>query len=257
MHTLDQLSIMQFDLRINGEPVAIDQLLQWGSHDRLGVVMTEPFGALGASMAIQLAIASYFDFDGGVRRGRGHYAEIYLFHVGGRWGDFSLYDFWPARREVFVENDPKQVLGAINSHGITHLLVPDGVQDIVEHDFKEPEGAFERLKVCLAYGADGMVADADVEITSAEPITLENMVATLWPEALTMGPVEASRAADPVRLADHLRWRAHVRSRLEEVGPVERTPAEMRAKALTEAGVCTETYRRVSPQWALHRLGAT
>jgi hypothetical protein len=254
MHTLGQLDTTLFELRIDDEPVAADALLRWGSHDRLGVVMTEPFGALGGSMAIQLAIASYFDFDNGVRRSRPHYAEIYLFHVGGRWGDFSLYDFWPSRREIFVADDPKQVLAAINSHGITHLFVPDGVADDFEHDFKEPDGAFERLKVCLAYDATGIVADADVRITSEQPIVLENMYHTLWPEALIVGPVEASRAADPLRLADHLRWREHVRSRLDEVAPAARAAAETRARRLVAEGKCTESYRRVTPQWAVHRL---
>jgi hypothetical protein len=255
MHTLGQLDTTLFKLRIDDEPVAVDALFQWGSHDRLGVVMTEPFGALGGSLAIQLAIASYFDFDGGGRRGRPHYAEVYLFHVGGRWGDFSLFDFWPSRREVFVADNPKQVLAAINSHGITHLLVPDGVPGDVEHDFKEPEGAFERLKICLAYGTNGTVADPDVLIASDQPIVLENMYYTLWPETLIVGPVEATRAADPLRLADHLRWREHVRSRLGEVGPIARQVPESRARLLVAEGKCTETYRRVTPQWAVQRLG--
>ena len=61
------------------------------------------------------------------RRGpNGIYPEIYLFHVGGRHGDHSPYDFWPARKEVFVDADPREVLDQINDKGITRLAVPDG-----------------------------------------------------------------------------------------------------------------------------------
>jgi hypothetical protein len=254
MHTLFQLRRTMFDLHIAGEKQEVETLFQWTSHDRLGVVMAEPFGALGCSLAIQLAITNYFDFGDGGRRARPHYADIYLFHVGGRWGDFSLYDFWPSRREIFVADDPHAVLAAVNDHGITHLLVPNGAPTDVLYNFKEAEAAIERLKFCMAYAADGIVVDADVALGSGDPVTLENMRGSMWPQTILETPVAPALYDDPPRLADHLRWRATVRARLHEVPALQRNAAEARARLLLAAGTFTETYRRVSPQWAIQRL---
>lgn len=216
--------------------------------------MTGPFGALGASLVIQLAIAEHAALDCGRRLGNPFYAEIYLFHVGGRWGDFSLFDFWPGRRELFLPDDPHAVLAAINSHGITHLLVPDGAPAEVVHDFKEPEAAIDRLKACLAYDPSGTTADADILLSSDDPATLENMRDTLWPDTLLAQPVDAMRAGDPVRLADHLRWRGALRERLGEVAAADRVAPQQRARALLDAGRIEERYRRVSAKWVPGRL---
>lgn len=254
MHTLHQLHQTMFDLSLGDAPAPADALFRWGEHDRLGVVMTEPFGALGGSLAIQLAIASYFDFDGGARRDRPHYADIYLFHVGGRWGDFSLFDFWPSRREIFLPDDPHAVLAAINNHGITHLLVPDGDPIEVGYDFKEPEAAYERLQLCLAYAPGGEVAGADVRLACRDAGILENLHYTIWPAPLLDEPVRPEVKDDPLRLADHLRWRENVRRRLDEVAEADRATAEARARRLEAEGGCVESYRRVSAEWALGRL---
>ncbi len=255
MHTVSQLQPGMFALRVGGVAAPVETLLDWQSHDRLGVVTTSPFGALGASLAIQLAIACHAAHDGGRRLQTAWYAEIYLFHVGGRWGDFSLFDFWPSRRDIFLPGDARAVLAALNSHGITHLLVPDGLVDAVVHDFKEPEAAHDRIKLCLAYSPLGETAGADIALSSDDPVTLENMRDTLWPELLLDQPVDSERSADPVRLADHLRWRAAVRERLDEVAPADRAEARGRALALLDDGQIRETYRRVTTAWALRRLG--
>ncbi|MBB5685383.1 hypothetical protein FHS49_001391 [Sphingobium boeckii] len=244
-----------FTLELEGQAAPVDSLLQWTAHARLGVVMIQPFGALGASLAIQLAIASYGAVEEARRMRDPHYAEIYLFHVGGRWGDFSLFDFWPARREIFLPDDPCVTLASLNSHGITHLLVPDGAPTDIAHDFKEPEAAMDRLALCLAYDPSGAVRGADVVLSSSDPAVLENLRDTLWPGYMLEEPVDPARRADPARLADHMRWRAALRARLDEVGSAEREPAETRANALLESGKISEQYRRVSPAWALQRLG--
>src|SRR3954454_9175134 len=113
MHTATQLQADLFAVRRNGKPATREELLpDWEAHDRLGVVMTEPFGAIGAGHLIQLAITAFYD----VRPRRraplpkrpedlspdAVYPEIYLFHVGGSHGDHSVFDFWPARKEVLV-----------------------------------------------------------------------------------------------------------------------------------------------------------
>lgn len=256
MHTAFQLKTEQFQVELNGQYAMARDLLHWGSHDRLGVVVTEAFGGLGASLAIQLAITAYFDALQGSRRKSVHYADIYLFHVGGRWGNFSMFDFWPARREIFLLNDPGQVLGAINSHGITHLLVPDGPRQSFEHFHKEPEAAIDRLRVCLAYSPMGrVVADPDVMVRTEHSAALENLQDTMWPQRLLdVDPATFGVTTDAYK-ADYFRWRANVESRVDEVGIAQMQRLQALIQPVIAVGELTENYRRVAPEWALHRLG--
>jgi hypothetical protein len=54
------------------------------------------------------------------------YPEIYLFHDGGPQGDHNSFDFWPPRKEVFIDGgDPVAMLSEINARAITRLAVPD------------------------------------------------------------------------------------------------------------------------------------
>src|SRR5947209_843676 len=162
MHTARQLNAELFEICKASEFSSREDLLPgWGPLDRLGVVMTEPFGAIGASHLIQLAITAFYDAVPSRREGtlrdkdpRALYPDIYLFHVGGEFGDHSAFDFWPARKEVFVPGDARFVLDAVNDRGITRLAVPDGESQPVEHEWKEPASARDRIKTVLVYGPD-------------------------------------------------------------------------------------------------------
>jgi hypothetical protein len=62
MRTARQFDEGDFLVRIFGVIAHRDQLLEnWRPHDRLGVVMHELFGAVGASRLIQLAITTFYD----------------------------------------------------------------------------------------------------------------------------------------------------------------------------------------------------
>src|SRR4051812_30763209 len=109
MHTATQLHSSMFAVTRRGQRSSREALLpRWCPSDRLGVVMTETFGALAASHLIQIAITAFYDASPARREGKlgraddpkAIYPEIYLFHVGARHGDHSGFDFWPARKEV-------------------------------------------------------------------------------------------------------------------------------------------------------------
>src|ERR1700704_281478 len=83
-------------------------------------------GSTGASYLLQLAIVSFYD----VRPQRRSeteriYPNIFIFHVGEDQGEHVMFDFFPQRKEVFVDNTPARILEAINDRGITRLAVPD------------------------------------------------------------------------------------------------------------------------------------
>jgi hypothetical protein len=234
----------------------------WNPHDRFGVIVHESYGAVGASYLIQAAIVAFYDVRPQRRAGRGLglaepndvaiYPDIYAFHVGGRHGDHSMFDFWPARKEVFVEADAPAVLDAINDRGITRLAVPEGPSAPVEHEYKEPAAARDRIRSVFAYSATGRVELPSIAISAVSPAPESNPRETLDPEKLraTVAAPEFQRPAstDPVLLQRD--WAHRVVQRAGEAQHGLELARSRRA-ALTDL---RETYRRLSVEDALNRL---
>lgn len=266
MHTALQLCAEDFGIEVDGAPVDLASLFPgWRPHDRFGIVVHEPYGAIGASYLIQASIVAFYDVRPGRRAGRGPgiaepnevaiYPEIYVFHVGGRHGDHSMFDFWPARKEVFLEADPRVVLDAINDRAITRLAVPDGPSTPVEHEYKEPAAARDRIQSVFAYSAAGRVKLADVVISGIGSALESNPRDVLDPVKMcaevSAPDFRRLRSTDPVLLQRE--WAHLVLQRASEAQEGLELARSRRA-ALQEAFVVRETYRRISVDDALNRL---
>jgi hypothetical protein len=236
-----------FEIRIAGREASIDELFpRFGEHDRLGLVMRRPCGALGASALIAATITAFYD----IQRSRGPdffiYPDYYLFHVGGPLGDHARLDIWPRRKEVVVDDDPQRVLEAIDDRAITRLVVEDGPGAEHELDAEAIASARSRIVSCLAYAASGRVEDGDVRIASNE--VAEGYVdAILDPEA-RMERLRAEGGNGAAR-ADAIAARAG------EIPRDVRREVKLARADLIEGGVPVETYRRVDLDEALALLG--
>lgn len=262
MHTASQVWFESFAAAQDGTAIDARQVLDWGPRDRFGIVVREPFGALGAGLLISLATAAFYDQAGCNRRSRELYPEIYLFHVGQCWGDHSPFDFWPERKELSVEADPVAVLSAINGHGITHLAVPDGTPGPLPAMYREPEAARDQIKQCFAYAASGTVPGSDVKLSTHDARVLANFANTLQPE-LWLPEVErcvaegrkqglsdlAFRELERVVGYTHERWHEVPRDSSAYIA------AKARIDGATRDGSISETYRRISTDAALALLG--
>jgi hypothetical protein len=250
MHTAIQLNASQFDVEIDGQRVDIGALLpDWHALDRFGIVVTEALGSLGASLLIQLTITAFYDFRREHRRMRAVYPEIYLFHVGGKWGDHSTLDFWPPRKEVFLPADPPQVLAALNNFAITRLAVPDAPGAKAKSidwldDGKERTTARERITSVFCYGAGGSVGDADVRISATGPVTEENISAILDPHSILAASESRQIGDTPTDVVFRL-YLGSVRDRQSEVAADIRVAKAETRKRLREAGPYSESYRRI------------
>ncbi len=127
MHTSTELRSDSFSIELDGRPATIaDVLPDAGAHGRLGVVVREPCGAVGASLLLLAAITAFYD----AQRARSEhfyiYPDYFLFHVGRPQGDHSMLDVFPSHKEVVVPDDPEAILEAINDRAITWLVVPEG-----------------------------------------------------------------------------------------------------------------------------------
>jgi hypothetical protein len=263
MHTARQLDASLFAVKRNGVPSTRDELLPaWTSSDRLGVVVTEPFGALGASHLIQLAITAFYDVRPTRRAGgvggedpRAMYPEIYLFHVGGAHGDHSMFDFWPARKEVFVEKDARLVLDAINDRAVTRLAVPDGEPVDVAHEHKEPAAARDRLATALVYSATGRVRGPEWEIAGTDQRTEANPAGVLDPESRCLRAA-AWRNSSPDCFLEKRSWPVRTVARHDEGREALATARRRRAAVRGDDALAKETYRSVDVDTALTMLVA-
>jgi hypothetical protein len=265
VHTATQLEKSHFAVRLNGEDSDVDQLFPvWRAHDRFAIVVLEPFGALGASLMIQAAIAMHFDAVPTRRDGVPVYPEIYAIHVGGRFGDLSPFDFWPTRKEVFIENDPLAVLTAINDRAITRIAVPDTIatsvdfSSLISAGWSERNSALERVTSAFAYSAEGRVASPDVTVTGLDPATEVNPSFTLDPQA-SLDAFGGLTSQDFGHLWDGAEfdtrvWLQVVAARLAEQPAQVRERVVESRRALMTDGLVTESYRRVSPDEALGML---
>lgn len=230
MHSSEELRSSLFEISVAGRPARLVELFEgFTEHDRLGVVLSRPGAALGASALITATITAFYD----IQRSRGPgffvYPDYYLFHVGRPLGHHGKLDVWPRRKEVVVEPDPGPILDAVNDRAITRLAVEDaaGVQagepEALEQVFEAEALASARARIvtCLAYSASGRVAGGDVRIAS-------NPVAE--------GYVDATLERSP------------------EIPAEERERIRRSRQELVEAGVPVETYRRVALDEALALL---
>jgi hypothetical protein len=265
MHSSRELRSSSFRVRVGGRPAGIPDLFEgFGDQDRLGVVMSRPCGAVGASGLITATITAFYDYHRARREEFSVYPDYYLFHVGRPLGDHARLDVWPRRKEVVVGEEPQEILEAIDDRGITRLAVEDGPPTEATLDDEVVASARGRIRTCLAYSPGGRVSDADVEI-AGNPVTEGYVEAILDPESriarlraelaeAEADGASASAPADAVS-AEALRARiATIESRIGEVERDVRMRILRKRSELLRGGVPVETYRRISLDEALGLL---
>jgi hypothetical protein len=255
MHSSRELRSSSFEVSVDGRPARLEDLFEgFGEQDRLGVVMSRPCGAVGASALISATITAFYD----VQRARATdffiYPDYYLFHVGRPLGDHARLDVWPRRKEVVVAEEPQAILEAIDDRAITRLVVEDGEPREPVLDPEVVASARARIATCLAYSPSGRVTGADIRIRS-NPITEGYVEAILDPET-RIAKLRAEAAGNGAADVGALRARvAAIEARLGEVEPEVRQPILRSRSDLLEGGVPVETYRRLGLDQALALLG--
>jgi hypothetical protein len=164
MHTAKELRSDSFRLAIDGQPASLGDIFPgFEERDRLGVVVRQPGGALGASALILATITAFYD----IQRSRSSdffiYPDYYLFHVGQSHGHHGMLDIWPRHKEVVVPDEPEELLRAINDRGITRLLVVEGEPGTADVE-RQTRASAARILTALAYSPIGKMSNADVTV---------------------------------------------------------------------------------------------
>jgi hypothetical protein len=103
MHLSRELRSSSFEVMVEGREVRLVDLLDgFREHDRLGVVVRRPCGAVGASSLVTATITACYDLERAQDPDFFVYPEYFLFHVGQPFGDHARLDIWPSRKEVVV-----------------------------------------------------------------------------------------------------------------------------------------------------------
>lgn len=243
MHTSTKLRSDSFAIEVDGRPATITDLLPGDpAGGRLGVVVHEPYGAVGASNLLLAAVTSFYD----EQRARADdfyiYADYFLFHVGRPHGDHSMLDVWPSHKEVVVPDDPDAILDAINDRAITWLLVPEGEPGPAPRGREARASAHDRIVAALSYAPGGRVSGGDVTIAGND-VADSFVQAVLDPDAVL---ASFGDAADP--------YAVEIAQRAVEVAPEVRAQVWASRAALHRDGRPVETYRRLSLDRALESL---
>lgn len=183
MHTIKTLSYADFVFAIDGHTASLEDIFPgFNDNDRIGVVVRKPGGGMGASALLMAALTRFYDFHRprlGEEPGKLRiYPEFFVFHVGKRHMNHSWMDVWPPHKEVVVEDDPEQILEAINDRGITRLLVEDIPPSSAVFLKETTSSAEHRIVSALAYSPTGRVDNADVRVMScsaAEGYVLDSL----------------------------------------------------------------------------------
>ena len=237
MHSSSELRSDDFDIELDGGSATLEDLFAgFEEHDRVGAVVRDPVGAVGASTLLLAAVTRFYDF----QRAKGGeffiYPDYFLFHVDHARGEHGMLDVWPSHKEVVVVDHPEQLLEAINDRGITRLLVPDGPRGEPRFERQTLASAQSRIVSALAYSPTGRVAQGDVRI-AANDVTESYVNAVLDPD-------DAEQAAGPYA------------NNVGEVDAEIRRQIRAERAALLENGRPVETYRRLGLDDALAMLSA-
>lgn len=208
---------------------------------------------------IQAATSLYYH----VRLGSQHlptYPEIYLFHVGDRFGDYSYYDFLPFRKEVFLPAaKPCLLLEEINDRAITCLAVPASPPIDPQFDWQELNPALERIRLGFGYSASGLMEDGDLEISldaaldeHTDHVVDPQLALDGWDPVKTIGTPRQVTGDGVSRRA----WLKRVEERMFETSSTDRSRAARNYAALRHEGRVTQRFARLTPVETLAALWA-
>lgn len=274
MHMATMVNEAMFELKVDDKPATrADVLPGWGPASRLGVIIREPFGAVGASLLIQLAVTAFYDAAPARRGASPQYPEIYLFHVGGRYGDHRPFDFWPPRKEVFLRDDPLAVIEALNDRAINVLAFPvpkrstNGVDPALRGEeaiqssgapWSEINSFIERTTTTYQYSADGRCVGGDLTIRGLSQVLEQNGLrateperSQAWYQNLTADQLPTALPG-PGTLAQTEFWAKTLAERFQEVDSRVRLKIQRQRQARLVDGKATETYQGFTPQQALN-----
>jgi hypothetical protein len=243
VHTSSELSDRSFEVTIDDvASTSRDLFPEFDEHDRIGLVVSTPHGALGASLLYLAAVHAFYELCREQFEEFWIYPDFFFFHVGTRHGHHGSLDVWPDHKEVLVEAHGDRLLEAVNDRAITRLVLPEDL-DVGPAEQREELASYaRRMRGAFLYSSSGRTTSADVSIRGDD--------ATARYVANVLDPSSRATQLGPGSVA------SVIQAHLGEVSQETRNRLRRERQALYIDGRACETYRRVPPQGALERFAA-
>lgn len=255
MHCADMLFANMFEIEVGGKSAGIDEIFPgWQEFDRFGILVDSPLGALGATHLIQIAITAYYDAKASRRHERKVYPEIYAFHIGKDFGALTAFDFWPARREVIVSSDHREILDALNDRAISRLALPARPPRALEHRPKEVDAALEFMRTAILYSDNGRIENPDFSITGLGRQSEHNNRNVIRPPHISDQTIDQLKQSGSRSKETEPEYRQVISRRHNVVSEELRAAATRRRNELSDGKGVRETYRFTTVEDALSRL---
>ena len=168
MHTATELTAAEFSYRRDGAVVAREDVLPAVTpRTRVGVVVEDRLGGLGAGAFLLSAVTAFYDR---LRERDGaffEYPDFYTLQSADEPTDYQEFDLYPDHKNVGVGTDADaEAFGrAIVDRAIDVLLVPTGPErDVAVSDITR-RSLERRVEHCYVYAPDGRLDDAEFTIS--------------------------------------------------------------------------------------------
>jgi hypothetical protein len=223
MHSSEALAATDFHYRRADESCAKENVMPDISiPDRLGVVIRDPFGGIGAATFVLSCVTAFYD----EYRTEGDdfyvYPDYFTFQSEERLVDYLWFYIWPDHKNVQTGREAEAVLQAINDRGINFLLVPDEPTGDPDLEAMTRASFEQRIDGCYLYAPDGQLDGDSFSISLPRDPTWEWIQKTLNTIGDENNDLQTRRERE---------WRVRV-----------------------ENGTLTQEFRRITPENALRYL---
>ena len=166
MHS-SKLRGTDFEICLNNQPISHTEFFHGFSNlTRVGIITPNGIDGVGASALIMAHVTAFYD----CYRAQGGdffaYPSYFTFQHNRPLASYTMLDIWPQHKDVLVENNPVELLNAINDRAINILLIPDKESTHRSFERSQIEAALRNITTCYLYSADGNVKNANLEVTA-------------------------------------------------------------------------------------------
>lgn len=166
MHTLEAIEAGDISYEVDGQPVARDEVLPPISvASRVGVVMGDGAGGLGAGNFVLASVIGFYDSLGRLKTDFFEYPDFYTSQASANPADYQMLDVYPDHKNVAVDPSAESILRAVNDRAVDVLLVPNrspGTPDIEDVTRRSAE---RRIESCFLYSPSGRLDGDGFTIT--------------------------------------------------------------------------------------------
>ena len=137
--------------------------------DRVGLFAPGGIDGLGACLLLLAHVTAFYDRYRAVGGDFYAYPDYYTFQRRTPTASYTMFDVWPAHKDIAVSEDAGETLDAILDRAITVLVVPAGTSTPGEFAPVQMASAQRNIRRCYAYSATGSTEHPTLAVACGRP----------------------------------------------------------------------------------------